>query len=641
MPYKKISLFLSILLIVSLLLPALALAGPFNFNSQMQEILKEASIAQLQQSLQQKGSYTGPLDGNLDSIKDNALQQVKDKIGVPTSVNDLKSLAEAKKNQLLEEGKNKLLQQVGKKIQLEYVQANYPKNVVAGQSVTAQLIVKNTSKFTWQKDGQILTYFTYRWLDASGQVMASMPEGKVFLPQDIKPGELVSFNIQTTAPQNSGKCTLQVNIVQIDSPITKIVGIGPLNMSMEVAYGNGIDTESPVIVPTPAADNALPATGYTIQGRGFGHGVGLSQWGARGMALQGFKYQDIIKYYYQGTAIQTFPTSSSTIRVGIYLGQPKATITSTGSYQIVDQSTQTVLYTGQNGDSWQIVPSSSGVQAIPKTTSPNFASAQLNQSIQSNSPINGQTLVFKPLGDGKLNLGEKVTTYRGSLKVSSNLQGKLDVINLVNLEDYLFGVVTKESHRDWPMEALKAQAVASRSYALYKMQLRANQSFDVYDTTTSQVYGGFNGESPEALEAVLATAGQVGAYNGKVIEALFYANSGGYTESNENYWKGVTAVPYLRAVKDPYSGYQVDPVTSRYGFWWQKNYTAAQLESAFNVGKLISMDIVERYPSGRPSLIKVTGSTTSKTYTRTQFMGILDPNYLNFKSGWFELIKQS
>lgn len=643
MQYKKLSFFLSILLIGSLLLPTLAFAAPFSFDSTMKEIIKEASISQLQQELQKKTGYTGPIDGDLNTIKDSAVQQVKDKIGIPANVNNLKSLAESKteqlKDQLIENSKNKLLEQVAEKIQLEYVQANYPRNISSGQTVTAQLIVKNTSKFAWLKSGQVSSYFTYRWLDSSGQVINSLPEGKVSLPHDVKPGELLAFNIDTTAPQLYGECTLQVNIVQLDSPVTKITGIAPLNMKMEIASANP-DEQLPIVV-TPPIDDGVPATGYIIKGRGFGHGVGLSQWGARGMALQGFKYQDIIKYYYQGTSIETIPTSNTNIRVGLYLGQPKATITATGGYQIVDQDTQKVLYTGQKGDSWQVVPSGNNIQAIPKTTSPNLASAQLNQAFQANGPVNGRVLIFKPLGEGKLNLGEKVTTYRGSLKVSSNLQGRLDVINVVNLEDYLFGVVTKESHSDWPMETLKAQAVASRSYALFKIQSRANQSFDVYDSTTSQVYGGFSGETSQALEAVLATAGQVATYNGKVIEALFYANSGGYTESNENYWRGVTPVPYLRAVVDPYSGYQADATASRYGFWWQKNYSAAQLESSFGVGNLISMNIVERYPSGRPSLIQVTGSAGTKTYTRGQFINILDPDYLNFKSNWFELVKQN
>lgn len=641
---KKMVLLLTTMLMLTLLLPSLAWAGPFDLGSQFQQIAKESAIAELQQKLQEKGYYSGPIDGKTDSIKDNALDQVKDKAGVPREANDLKSMVEAKKNQLLEESKNKVFKEVAKKVQIEYLQANYPKNVTSGSSITAQLVVKNTSQMTWLKDGQFMSYFTYRWLDSSGKLVDQIPEGKIFLPHDIKPGQLLSFNIETLTPTNIGKYTLQVNLVMIDSPITKVMGMAPLNMPVDLVTTPGDNV--PVITPDPVVDNGSPASGYLISGRGFGHGVGLSQWGARGMAIQGKKYTDIIKYYYTGTTVETLPSSNTTVRVGLWLGQNKATITAGGPYQIVDQETQNVLYSGQKGDRWQMQVVGGSVQATPLTGANSFSNVQLNQDFQASQTIQGRNLIFQPLSDGKLTLEEKKTTYRGNLKVSANLQGRLDVINSVNMEDYLFGVVTKESPSAWPIEALKTQAVVSRSYALFKIQSRASQSFDVYDSTTSQVYGGFNGESPQALEAVLSTAGQVVTYNGKPIEALFHANSGGYTESNENYWRGVAPVPYLRAVSDPYSGYQADPIGSRFGVWWQKSYSAAQIEKAFNanpanyIGQLISIDIVEKTSSGRPALIKVTGSAGSKTFSRSQFVNILDPNYVYFKSYWFDLTKQ-
>lgn len=649
---KKITFCLAILLMLSLMLPALAFAAPFDFNSTLQDIVKGAAVAELQESLKEKGYYSGAVDGNLDSIKDNAIQQAKGKIGLPTIGSlDLKTIAEAKKDQLIKETTDQVLQGVGKKVQVEYIQATYPKITYIGQHITAQMTVKNTSKITWLKNGQFITYFTYRWLDSTGKAVVGMPESKVFLPQDIKPEELFAFNIETSTPPAKGVYTLQVNLIIMDSPITKVAGIAPYNMKVEVLpYGSDNPTTPtpPVVIPNPPVDNVATPGSYSISGRGFGHGVGMSQWGARGMAMQGFKYPSILSHYYQGTKLQTLPSSNSNVRVGVYLGQGKATISASGPYQIIDGDTQMVLLNGQKGDRWQVDVNGGFLRATPEISgqsTPLFL-GENNLFNQPNQSLQAKNLIFQPLGESKLDLVEKKITYRGSLKITNNLQGRLDVINVVNMDDYLFGVVTKESPASWPLEALKAQAVASRSYALYKVQTRATQGFDVYDTTTSQVYGGFTGESSSGLEAVLATTGQILTYNGQVAETLFHANSGGYTESNENIWN-TNPMPYLRAVKDEHSGYDTDPAKSRYGVWWQQSYTAAQIENAFNaspgnyIDKLISIDIVERYQSGRPSLIKVTGTAGTKNFTNSQFRRILDPNGTNLKSNWFEIAKGS
>lgn len=628
MTLKRITVFLTSIILLSLLLPSLVFAG--SFDSRFADILKESAIAEMQQRLQEKGYYHGNLDGNLSSLKDDAINQVKEKAGIPPEIKDLPSMAQTTGNQLLEKSKNTVLQQVTKKVQIDYLQKNYPHTTTAGQAITVQLTVKNTSKMTWMRYGQFFSYFTYSWLDSNGNKVSN--EGKIFLPKEVKPGETFAFNIQTLAPSGAGKYNLQVNFVMLDSPWSKVMGLAPLNLPIELTIIPSSDLLS--TPETSGVDTGVSAASYLISGRGFGHGVGLSQWGARGMALQNFNYQDIIKYYYTGTSVQAYPSSNATVRVGIWLGQPKATITTTDAYQIIDKTTQTVLASGQAGDIWQIQASSNGLEAI----------ALNNVFLQ---PIKAQSVLFQALANSKFTLTDKQTTYRGSLQVNSNLKGTLDVINFVNMEDYLYGVVAKESPTDWPLEALKAQAVVARSYALYKVQNRVSQSFDLYDSTTSQVYAGVNGEKPEALQAVMSTAGQVATYNGQVIEALFYANSGGYTENNENYWKGVAPVPYLRAVADPYSGYQADPLQSRFGVWWQQIFSRETIETAFNansnnyIGSLISLEVIEKYPSGRPAVIKIIGTAATKNLTRTEFMNILDPKNIYFKSSWFEIKKQS
>lgn len=137
--------------------------------------------------------------------------------------------------------------------------------------------------------------------------------------------------------------------------------------------------------------------------------------------------------------------------------------------------------------------------------------------------------------------------YRGKAVVVPTEKG-LTAVNYVGLEQYLYSVLGSEMHKNAPMEALKAQAVAARSYALFQRQSSANGVFDVGDTQSWQVYKGVNEETTTTQAAVNATQGQVLTYNGQIIEAVFHSSAGGCTENVEDVW--VQALPYLRSVKD-------------------------------------------------------------------------------------------
>jgi stage II sporulation protein D len=141
-------------------------------------------------------------------------------------------------------------------------------------------------------------------------------------------------------------------------------------------------------------------------------------------------------------------------------------------------------------------------------------------------------------------------SYRGALEVRpSTVPGRLNAINAVDIESYLRGVVAEESPSSWPIEALKAQAVAARSYALTTGV--GGNGFDAYDDTRSQVYGGIAAETARTDQAVMGTANQVVLYGGQVAETFFMSTSGGHTENNENSFLGGTPEPYLRGVSDP------------------------------------------------------------------------------------------
>lgn len=198
--------------------------------------------------------------------------------------------------------------------------------------------------------------------------------------------------------------------------------------------------------------------------------------------------------------------------------------------------------------------------------------------------------------------------YRGTVRLAKTSSG-FTAINQVNLEDYLASVIGKEMYVSWPQAALQAQAVASRSYAMYKIKRKKSELFDLLNTTTSQVYGGIEGEAPSTLEAVGATKGQVLTHQGKIIEAVFHSSSGGHTENSEHVW--MSAVPYLRGVPD---FDQQAPV-----YQWQANFTAAQLRQRLpGVGNIKAFVPVQTSPTGRVKKMRVMGDYGSQVISGNQ-----------------------
>lgn len=161
----------------------------------------------------------------------------------------------------------------------------------------------------------------------------------------------------------------------------------------------------------------------------------------------------------------------------------------------------------------------------------------------------GDGLVIVPAGGDRLKLNGR--SYRGKLRVKKGEGAEMDVVNVLDVEEYLYGVVPKEMSSLWPLESLKAQAVVARTFALYQKDKNKDDHYDVYCTTSSQVYGGFDAETNPSSRAVDSTRGEVLTYNGKLILAYYHANSGGATEDAKNVW--TAEIPYLKGVRDPYS----------------------------------------------------------------------------------------
>jgi stage II sporulation protein D len=204
--------------------------------------------------------------------------------------------------------------------------------------------------------------------------------------------------------------------------------------------------------------------------------------------------------------------------------------------------------------------------------------------------------------------------YRGRLRLVARPDGLL-AVNHVPLEEYLYSVVGSEMYPFWPLEALKAQAVAARSFILFRLRRPADPDFDVGRTVTWQAYKGYSRESDSTREAVTATTGQVVTYRGQIIEAVYHAASGGHTENVEDIWSAPR--PYLRGVPD---FDQEAPVYS-----WQKTFTQAELSRLLpGVGQVTSLTPVRTTPQGRVVEMRVTGTTGTKTFTGSELRRLLD-----------------
>ena len=277
-----------------------------------------------------------------------------------------------------------------------------------------------------------------------------------------------------------------------------------------------------IVVLALAAPAAQAKGVWKIKGRGFGHGIGMSQYGAYGYAKNGTGYQQILAHYYLGTAIgQTAP---ATVRVLLRPNLGGVSFTSAGSACGATLSENATYTATRFGGTVQL--SGPGGQSV----------GDCGGVLSATSPDSVQLL-----GKG---------AYRGALEVRPASGAGLNAINAVDVDSYAKGVVPKEMPSSWPLEALKAQAVAARSYALSTGV--GGNGFDQYDDTRSQVYGGVGAETARGNAAVDATSLQIVTYAGRPATTYFFSTSGGHTENIEFSFVGAPPKPYLKGVPDPY-----------------------------------------------------------------------------------------
>jgi stage II sporulation protein D len=333
----------------------------------------------------------------------------------------------------------------------------------------------------------------------------------------------------------------------------------------------------------PLAANARAAVSWVVHGHGFGHGVGLSAYGAYGYALHGKGYKFILGHYYPGTSLGTVE-GANVVRVLLETASGDVTFSeATGACGVALEPTRSYEAHRFGGS---VVLRTSGGKPLKR------CGAKLRAAG----------------GAGTIDIGG--TRYRGALEVVPAGASELNAVNALSLEAYVKGVIPNESPPSWPMAELKAQAIISRSFALTGGV--EGDGFTLYSDTRSQVYKGLESEYTSSDEAAEQTKGQVLTYKGQVAETLFSACSGGKTESIENVFGG--QVPYLVGVPDPYDS--LCPLHE-----WTLNFSGPEISAKLSGlldGKLQKVVITKTGYSPRIIEAKLYGTGGVSTVTGEQ-----------------------
>ena len=349
---------------------------------------------------------------------------------------------------------------------------------------------------------------------------------------------------------------------------------------------------------------AHAATVFQITGGGYGHGVGMSQYGAYGYALQGKDYRFILGHYFQGTSLsRVYP--NRTVRVLIATGAASFSGASRGS-----------------------APAGAAKQLSPNATY--SVRVQPNGSLELYAPGGKKLANFSsPLsvsGPGPLELAGH-GSYRGAFEFRP-VGNAVQTVNAVGLDDYVRGVVAAEMPSSWVPAALETQAVAARTYAITTNV--AGNGYQLYPDTRSQVYGGVGAETAATNAAVAATSGRVVTYAGAPVATYFFSSSGGHTENIENVFLGAAPEPWLRGVPDPYDGAAGNPY-----YRWSYDMTLASAASKLGSlvkGKLRGIRVTRRGVSPRVVTAQVVGTRGKTAVTGPQLEQVfsLPSTYMRF-----------
>jgi stage II sporulation protein D len=345
---------------------------------------------------------------------------------------------------------------------------------------------------------------------------------------------------------------------------------------------------------------------FKMFGAGFGHGLGLSQWGAYGLARQGWGPSKILKHFYSGTRVARETNPPGNLRIGLVQGKDSIRLEAqVGSIEIRlgDPQTGSTVATIPPGETWHVRAASNEYLIVDQ------AGGTVDRVGGPNEPI---YLVYES-AQSRVRIPEAGHAYnRGSIEFAlySCAGGcAMRLVLTIDSQGYLYGL--GEVPSSWPMSALKTQAIAARTYAFTKAaasQHRAVCDCALYASSYDQVYAGWDKEGgidgDRWVAAVNQTGDQVVLNGGQTIQAFYMSSSGGYTENNENVWGG-TPIDYLRGVCDP-----GDYTSENPNAVWEQTFTPAEVTGhlGLRIGAVTGFTNVERGVSGRIMSVTVKGA---------------------------------
>jgi SpoIID/LytB domain protein len=392
------------------------------------------------------------------------------------------------------------------------------------------------------------------------------------------------------------------------------------------ALASGVTAGLVVAVSLPAGavevnQSYAVARTVVLSGHGFGHGHGMSQYGAQGAAKQGLTYRQIIDFYYPGT---TWSQVTGKVRVLISADTTAdVVVAAVPGLRLRDiGAAKTYTLPTPNGvKRWRITVGAGNKSVVDYLTGSWHrwkpgGRAALTGDAQFGAPT--PMTLFTPAG---------ARSYRGSLRSASPVKGgrARDTVNVLSMDDYVRGVIPREMPASWQPEAVKAQAVAARTYATWSRDQFPTRYYQICDTSYCQVYGGAGAEDPRSNAAVSATANQILTFDGKPAFAQFSSSSGGWTSAG--------SVPYLAAKADPYDDYDGNPVHA-----WSTELGAAKIERAYpGVGTLKGIDVTRRDGNGdwkgRVWTLVLDGTKNDVTVSGDAFRA-----RFGLRSSWFTVV---
>lgn len=491
------------------------------------------------------------------------------------------------------------VQRASADIDASYGTSTVPTSIVEGGEVPVHVRVRNTGSQRWPATGPNAVRLGHHWYDANGSVVV-WDGARAELSRDIPPGQSAAFTVNIRAPRASGTFFLDWDLVQ--------EGAGWFS-------SRGVDMKAERVV--------VAQDGVTFYGKGWGHGIGLSQWGAQGLA-QGasgsrLKGEQIVSTYFPGAELSTHPVS---LPIRVLLSAPStgcvartiqdfSRMWSAGGMWLVDGADPTNVY-ADVGPYGSLTFRAVGSTLVVREDGSGRVVVQGPGSV---------TLVPKQWWD-PIEVSPKGLAYRGNTQVGTRDGAYLRVVNFVSSDDYMKGALPGEMPGHWEFEALRAQAITARTYAAWRQSTAGDRTWDVRDDTADQCYGGRSFESARTTAAVESTAARVLTYDGKPIRALYSSAHGGVSENVGCLldakrvgitWECADGWPYLAPVEDPAEARAYDVRGGNPHVGWSKHFTGQEIreriieEHGFDIGNYVSMEF-NMSPAGRPTSVRVRGS---------------------------------